>query len=73
MIASRYHALIELLQSHSHLFEGGGNLKSPAHPTFTSCRLTRDGQQFALSVAKNFPNKPDFLYWPDKRTLPRQE
>ncbi len=73
MIVSRYHALIELLQSPPHLFEGGSNLKSPAHPAFTSCRLTREGQEFALSVAKNFPDKPDFPNWPDKRTLPRQE
>jgi len=29
----RYHTLIELLQSHPHLFEGGGNLEKPAHPT----------------------------------------
>lgn len=73
MIASRYQTLIELLQSHPHLFEGGGNLKTPAHPTFTSCRLTREGQQFALSLAKNFPGKPDFPNWPDKRTLPPPE
>lgn len=70
MIASRYHRLIELLQSHPHLIEGGGNLKTPADPTFTSCRLTREGQQFALFLAKNFPGKPDFPNWPDKRRLP---
>ena len=73
MIATRYHALIELLHSHSQLFEGGGNLKTPAHPKFTSCRLTREGQQFAKTVAKSFPAKPDFPRWPDKRTLPSQE
>ena len=73
MIANRYHALIELLQSHPHLLEGGGNLKTPAHPTFTSCRLTLQGQRFAMSIAKNFPGKPDFPNWPDKRTLPQQQ
>lgn len=73
MIADRYHVLIELLQSHTHLMEGGGNLKHPAHPTYTSCRLTREGQQLALTVVESFPAKPAFPNWPDKRTLPSRE
>jgi len=26
-----------------------------------------------MSIAKNFPGKPDFPNWPDKRTLPQQQ
>ena len=73
MISDRYLVLINLLQSHPHLLEGGGNLKLPAYPTYTSCRLTREGQQFALTLTNNFPAKPDFPHWPDKRTLPARE
>jgi hypothetical protein len=73
MIADRYRVLIELLQSYPRLFQGGGNFKTPADPTYTSCRLTREGQQFAAILAMNFPAKPDFPHWPDKRGLPSQE
>ena len=73
MIAARYYVLIGLLHSHPNLLEGGGNLQTPAHPTFTSCRLTREGQFFAATSAKNFPTKPDFPDWPDRRTLPQEE
>ena len=73
VIADRYCVLIELLQSYPQLFQGGGNLKTPADPTYTSCRLTHEGQQFATILAMNFPAKPDFPHWPDKRTLPSRE
>ena len=72
-IARRYRMLIKLLRSHPHLIKGAGNLKSPAHPTYTACGLTPEGQQLALSLVKTFPAKPEFPDWPDKRTLPAQD
>lgn len=70
MISDRYKLLIDLLKSHQHLIQGGGDFELPADPTYTSCRLTREGDQAAFAVVNNFPAKPDFPNWPDKRTLP---
>ena len=69
-IEQRYGSLIELLSDNPELIEGGGNFDTPAHPTYTACRLTDAGIQLALSLAGEFPAKPDFPTWPDKRTLP---
>jgi hypothetical protein len=70
LIETRYGHLIDLVRKHPELIEGGGNLKTPADPTFTSCRLTVAGQRLACSVASSFRPKPDFPNWPDKRTIP---
>ncbi|MBW3539061.1 MAG: hypothetical protein KY476_02210 [Planctomycetes bacterium] len=67
-IEGRYRALINLLQEHPELIEGGGNFKTPAHPTFTACRLTDIGLKLAATLATQFPKKPDFPNWPDRRT-----
>jgi len=69
-IANRYQALIELIRANSNLIKGGGDLKTPADPTFTACRLTSEGQQLALSLIKSFPRKSEFPNWPDKRSPP---
>jgi hypothetical protein len=70
VIACRYGVLINLLQTHPELIEGGGDFNAPAFPTYTSCRLTRAGQQLACELIPIFPRKPDFQHWPDKRTFP---
>lgn len=63
----RYSVLTDLIRTHSRLIEGEGDLRSPALPTYTSCRLTLLGQQFACSLIPSFPQKPHFPNWPDKR------
>ncbi len=68
-IANRYQALIQLLQNHPQLIEGSGNFALPAHPTFTSCRLTKKGFLLAASLINTFPQKPEFPDWPDQRTM----
>jgi hypothetical protein len=70
-IETRYGALISLLRRHRELIEGGGDLETPADPTYTSCRLTVAGQVLAHSLKPAFPEKPEFPDWPDKRTFPR--
>ena len=69
-IETRYRVLINLLHEHPELIEGGGNFEHPAHPTYTSCRLTKAGLYLAESLINSFPRKPDFRNWPDKRTMP---
>lgn len=69
-INGRYRALIDLLRCHSELIEGGGNFETPAHPTYTACRLTDAGMRLAVSLEKQFPKKPDFPNWADVRRLP---
>lgn len=68
-IANRYQALIQLLQNHPQLIEGSGNFALPAHPTFTSCRLTKEGFLLAASLINTFPQKPEFPDWPDQRIM----
>ncbi len=69
-IEARYRILINLLQEHAELIEGAGNFQFPAHPTYTSCRLTDSGSELALTLLQSFPQKPEFLNWPDKRSTP---
>lgn len=66
----RYHTLINLLKSCPDLIEGRGNFEAPAFPTYTSCRLTDAGLKLAQNIVAQFPKKPDFPNWPDKRTMP---
>lgn len=68
-IANCYQVLIQLLHRHPQLIEGGGNFTLPAHPTFTSCRLTKEGFLLAASLINTFPQKPEFPDWPDQRTM----
>jgi len=69
-IASRYQNLIDLLERQPLLLEGGGDFDTPAHPTFTACRLTDDGIQLIPQFIYLFPTKPEFQNWPDRRTDP---
>ncbi len=69
-IETRYKVLINLLHTHPELIEGGGNFKSPAHPTFTACGLTNAGLDLASSLINLFPQKPEFPDWPDNQTIP---
>jgi hypothetical protein len=69
-IEIRYQALIIFINRNPELIEGGGNLKTPADPTYTSCRLTKAGMDLAISSMAAFPSKPDFPNWPDRRSNP---
>ena len=62
----RYKILIDLIQRRPDLIEGGGDLKTPADPTYTACGLTNAGCELALSVISSFPQKPKFPNWPDR-------
>ncbi|MEP3479098.1 MAG: hypothetical protein ABJZ55_07625 [Fuerstiella sp.] len=68
-IETRYHVLLRLLREHSALIQGGGNLDMPADPTFTACRLTYEGVDMIPALRGQFPSKPEFADWPDKRDL----
>lgn len=68
-IEHRYEVLIKLLQDHLEFIEGGGDYKTPALPTFMGCRLTEKGMKLAMVLVKQFPQKPEFPNWPDKRTM----
>ncbi len=70
LIETRYWHLISLLRKRPELIEGGGDLETPADPTYTSCRLTVAGQRSARTVVSSFRPKPGFPNWPDKRTIP---
>jgi hypothetical protein len=59
------------LREHPELIEGSGDLKTPADPTFTSCRLTIAGQTLACARIPSLRVKPEFSNWPDQRQLPR--
>ncbi|WP_166831254.1 hypothetical protein [Thalassoroseus pseudoceratinae] len=72
-IDSRYQNLIDLLRVQPHLIEGGGNLETPAYPTYTACRLTDDGIRLVPDIIDLFPRKPDFPNWPDRRTYPNPD
>ena len=69
-IESRYHELIELLRQRPQLIEGGGNFETPAHPTYTACRLTDDGIGLIPDIVDLFPRQPEFPNWPDRRAYP---
>jgi hypothetical protein len=69
-IETRYRVLIELIREHPELMEGGGDLETPADPTFTACRLTVAGLRLACSLVPSFRQKPEFPDWPDRRTFP---
>jgi hypothetical protein len=66
-IRSRYEGLIRLLKGYPNLIEGGGNFEFPAEPTYTACRLTKAGEALISSIIIQFPSKPDFPNWPDRR------
>ena len=68
-IESRYQLLIDLLRQQPQFIEGGGNFKTPAHPTYTACRLTEVGTRIIPDIIGSFPSKPDFPNWPDRRVL----
>ena len=68
-IAERYAALIRLIHKYPNLIQGGGDLKSPASPTFTACRLTAAGNELIPDLAQRLPRTPDFPSWPSSRTL----
>lgn len=67
-VRSRYANLLLLIETHPDLIAGGGDLKKPADPTYTACRLSLAGQELARSYLPLFPQKPPFPNWPDKRT-----
>ena len=73
LIESRYLELIELLRAQPQLIEGGGNFDTPAHPTFTACRLTNEGVRLIRAFIDQFPRKPDFPNWPDRRPCPNSD
>ena len=66
-IEHRYKVLIDLIQQRPDLVEGGGDLKTPADPTYTACGLTDAGCQLARTLESSFPQKPEFPNWPDRR------
>jgi len=69
-IKHRYKVLLDLIQQHPDLIDGGGDLKSPADPTYTACGLTDAGCQLARTLISSFPKKPEFPNWPDRRASP---
>ncbi len=69
LINDRYAELIELINSQPQFIQGGGDLESPAYPTFTACRLTDSGASLAPNITPLFPDTPDFPSWPNSRTL----
>jgi hypothetical protein len=69
-LRDRYNELIELIRRRHDLISGGGNLDTPADPTYTACKLTQDGIRLIPDLVKLFPAKPDFANWPDKNELP---
>lgn len=72
-IEARYRVLIDLLREHPELIKGGGNFETPAHPTYTACRLTPAGLEECERLIHSFPHKPSFPNWPDKRLPPGAE
>lgn len=68
-LLQRYLTLIELIDNHPDLIEGFGNLRSPAHPCYTACRLTQGGEAIAQATFSRFPSKPLFENWPDRRLM----
>jgi len=73
LIETRYRHLINLLREQPQLIEGGGNFETPAHPAYTACRITDDAVRRIPDIIDQFPRKPDFPDWPDRRTFPDPE
>lgn len=69
LVAERYRTLVELIKTNLSLIEGGGDVDTPADPTYTACRLTKVGVQMALEIVHNFPSKPEFQRWPDTQEV----
>lgn len=69
-IEARYQRLIELIWKQPQLIEGGGDLETPAYPSFTACRLTTQGIELIPDIVDRLPRKPDFPNWPDRRSHP---
>ena len=69
-IESRYNDLIALIQKHPSLIQGSGDFDTPAFPTYTACRLTHKAMQFIPDFFAEFPCKPEFRNWPDRRSEP---
>jgi hypothetical protein len=65
-VEERYRVLIRLIGERPEWIEGGGDLGSPADPTFTACRLTAAGRELARSLVATFRPKPEFPNWPDR-------
>ncbi len=61
----RYQQLIDMIQNHPHIIQGGGDFETPSDPTFTACRLTEIGIELIPEILKLFPKKPHFPNWPD--------
>lgn len=70
VIRKRYGALIQFLRKRPDLIRGGGDFELPAHPMYTACRLTQAGEELIPELIQQFPTKPDFPNWPDKRSFP---
>jgi hypothetical protein len=70
-VKARYCVLISLIAKHSELIKGGGNLKLPADPTYTACRLTLAGERRALVLIPSFRQKPEFPNWSDRHGGPQ--
>ncbi len=66
-IKQRYGILISLIQKRPDLIQSGGDLRTPADPTYTACGLTITGCQLARSLESGFPQKPEFPNWPDRQ------
>ena len=66
-IDGRYKVLINLIAQRPDLIEGGGDLRTPADPTYTACGLTEAGVELARTLKTTFPNKPEFPNWPDRQ------
>jgi hypothetical protein len=69
-IEVRYGVVINLIQDRPDLIQGAGDLQLPADPTYTSCRLTDSGLKLACDFIDEFPQKPEFANWPDRRKHP---
>ena len=69
-LRDRYNELIELIRRRNDLISGGGDFETPADPTYTACKLTREGLRLVPDLVEAFPGKPVFAKWPDKNTLP---
>ena len=70
LIVARYKSLTALFRSQPHLIEGAGDFDRPADPKFTACRLTNEGIRYIPQIIDQFPCKPDFPNWPDRRAFP---
>ena len=67
-VKRRYYQLIDLLGHRPDLILGGGNLTTPADPSYTACKLTETGISIVPRLQEEFPEKPTFGKWPDKNS-----